>query len=507
MEISLGDITQAMLFTNQDGFPEPAFANYYKRLEAANLNDVILNNIEDSEQGIVWQTFAVLKQRLQMSDEAIKQNATRELAAILKYQRDKLVSALQKRDLRALLVFLDLNFHLRMPMVDYLSETQINENQINAIVSDVAQVIRAFYSQMNLPADAPYYEKDLLARHQQGIVNERISEVYHLLDSIERGRGIHITHHIVTLYRFLLEEAKEVFWDFLKQLKAPHMLVIATQWMNKEQLISIASLDSTNRWLQFEMLRQIFKKTEKEREELDEINLVANLLLRFYQADISLFNQAYIYFERSVGFHKALGRMLGSLTPQQIDLFVDDNILLRQYNHYFDQKNALLDEFLSIAGNDLKKTLLKRVYQKWEAFLDSLLKQGDFHTPGPEITDYANYALAFLSKFEDKPSVAELWQKTIADINRLDSYWYQNSSRRSTRFMLLFSKLYIYTLALGGDENKIDTDKKLELEVLFTDPILNKRYFLGIQSQHTFNLTELSQDIVNRFGIISLPLS
>ncbi len=396
MEISIEDIEEAFLL--QVDFGMPLFAEYFKSWGTQRFDDILLNKIDSGGETEMWQTLAILKQRLHVYGSPMRQSAIQDLAVILYYQRLQLQVAFQTNDLKALLIFLEINGYLRVPMARYSETSEITNEQRNAIVANVCQIVRGFNIELNLPSNAGYYDKDSLIKYKQGVIDENVSEVYNLIDSMERGgRGIQIAHRIANLMRFLCETSMADYLDFLYPLKMPHMLVASTQWLNSEQLVRVTLIESSeNKWLRFEILRQVFKKYRNSEIGEEDNKAVSHLLYRLYQQDNNFFNQAYWYFESSIVFSKSLGRMLTLLSIHQLNSFVQDNFLFRQYNHYFDAKNALLQEFMRLSERDLQVALLSNAYRKWEMFLDNLLKGGDFHTLTPELSDYANYALTYL---------------------------------------------------------------------------------------------------------------
>lgn len=467
MEITLETIQEARtLGVTKEYAP---YLKRFKSWDTLPVDDLVLGKVKKNTQTL-WSQTNLLKARLALPADRNRRYALRSLAEIINFQKTALAKAIHTTSVNHLLIFLETHRYFEIPHKDYLADIPFNPDQLSNLANAILPFFGRYGFELKIEAHARHHEQTALEDYNQGFIDSDIHKVYTLIRAVQDARGIRLPFRLRSLLGFLFVIDFNAFCQYIDTLKTPTQFVAALEWMSDEQL-SIFFKDHTidNKWLLFEGVRQLVTRTSDD----DGLHTAKNLLTKLYGKDEHFFQQACEHEKRSLAFNQVLGGCLAAIPAITPDL-INQLFKIDKYTFFIKHKDLLLESFAKDAHDDRIKILLSTIHEKWLTYLDLAPKDKDFNVLHPVLTDYANYIVKYLCRFCTVDETKKLWDETYLAVENIDSKWHISQSSRATYFMLVFGKLYLYTLSLiDSDHNDTMTDK---FQKLLSNSIFMKRY-------------------------------
>lgn len=397
------------------------------------------------------------------------------IAQIIFTIKEYLQKGISYGDARAVLIFLSVNCYLEMEIEKFFSKEELEESKTNPASEKIIKMLTSINFTTQILPDAPYHEKEMMNESISGFANNDIAKTYRMIESMERGgRGFHFNFLLENLLSFLYRINFTYFIKALSQLQNPTEFVFYMQGLKKEDLIKIANEPSLpNKWLNFEIIRQIVKKESKSDLNEFEQAAVKTTLDRIRINNFDFFKQTIKYFNRSKLFNASLGSLLVSLNNSQIEEVISDCFIIDKYTSNLNSIDSLREQFVKSSSDEQFDFLHALVFNKWKLYFDNILTTEDFYQNGLLITDFASFVVHYHTHLNDNNSLIAMMKNLMKKIEFIDSEWTSSSSQQITKFHLYHSELYLLTSAYRN--------KKLnEREILMSyDELINNHIHLS----------------------------
>src|SRR5690606_7758970 len=288
--------------------------------------------------------------------------------------------------------------------------------------------------------EAPINEKMKFSAYTEGYSQNNIENVYNLIEAVERGsnRGFHFNYLLENLIRFLYEINFPIFFEILSRQQNISNIIFYLQSFNFEELIKIADESSlSNKWINFEIVRQLTKKENKKSIISDEeIRIVKDVLIRINNDNFDFFKQSIKYFSRSKLFNSALGIALTEIEDDKIAEIISECLLFDKYNNNLENRDFLKEQFGNYANNEKAKTFFISIFNQYERFLKDLYQDEFFFLNNILLTDYTNYILDYYVSYVDDELIVNKLKNLLNNVIFIDSEWAISESQQITKFNL-----------------------------------------------------------------------
>lgn len=379
-------------------------------------------------------------------------------------------------DVRFILIFLSVNCYLQIDIEKILSKDELENAYTKPVSEKVIEILKSIRMETRPLPNAPYHEKQMMNESLDGFVQNDIAKTYRLIEGIERnGRGFHFNYLLEHLISFLYSVNFPSFINALSYLQNPTDFVFYFQIFKKEDLLKIANEPSlSNKWLNFEIIRQIVEKENKEN--IDELGVeaVKNILKRIGLSDFSFLKQTATYFQRSRLFNASLGEFLVTANNTQIEEIISD-FFIDKYSSNMLTRDALREHFVKSASDEQFDLIHILVFNKWKNYFDNIRKSEDFYQNSLLLTDFANYIINYQTLFMKDNDLFSDMENLIEKVLFIDSEWTTSNSEQITKFHLYHSELLLLTFAYRN--KRLNNPQLLtKYEKLVSDRIQLSRY-------------------------------
>lgn len=460
--------------------------NLLKKLESKTL-EKILSAEEDEE---IWsidnKIRDVVTQTLHFNQKS-EEDKIENVAQIIFSAKEYLRKGVSNGDVKFILIFLSVNCYLHIKLEKLLSTIELESGYTKAVSEKIIQVLKSIKLSTQALPNAPYWEKEIMSESQKGFSENDISKTYRFIESIERGgRGFHFNFLLESLLSFLFHLNYTYFLNSLSHLQSPTDFVFYFQSFKKEDLIKIANESSlSNKWLNFELIRQIIEKEHKETIDESEIEAVKNILDRIKLNDFIFLKQTAIYFHRSRLFNASLGVFLVSVNGAEMEEIISD-LSIDKYAFHIKTRDELSNHYAKRVSEEQLDLFLELIFNKWKRYFDNILTTEDFYQNSILLTDFANFVVHYyIRKTADNDLVSSM-ENLIQKIKFIDSEWSTSSSQQLTKFHLYHSELYL--LSYAYKYKKLNNPQMLtNYESIINDKVQRSRY-VSDETQQFFEI-------------------
>lgn len=379
-------------------------------------------------------------------------------------------------DVRSILIFLGVNYYLQIEIEKLLLNTELEEIQTRLVSEKVIEILKTIRLETKPLPDAPYHEKEMMNESLNGFTNNNIAKTYRLIEGIEHnGRGFHFNFLLEHLVSFLYRVNFPRFINALSYLQKPTDFVFYFQSFKKENLIKIAYEPSlSNKWLNFEIIRQIVEKENRENIDELEVEVLKNVLNRIGLNDFDFLKQTATYFQRSMLFNASLGVFLASASNDQIEEIISD-FVIDKYSSNIQTRDALRESFVKSATDEQFDLIHSLFFNKWKNYIDNILTTEDFYQNSLLLTDFANFISNYHTHLTKDSDLLSDMESLVDKISFIESEWTTSKLEQITKFHLYHSELFLLTFAYRNKRlNNLQVLKKYEK--LVSDGIQLSRY-------------------------------
>ncbi|MDO5104458.1 hypothetical protein [Capnocytophaga sp.] len=393
---------------------------------------------------------------IQLNDNEIINSISQIIVTTAQYFRKGILET----DIKAILIFLNLNAYLRINIDNYLITNNLHKNNIESLAKKITQTLKEFNFSVEILAEAPLWEKEIFDDFQNGFSEDNISKTYRFITCVEHsGTGFYLNFFTENLILFLHKIHFKSFVNTLSLLQNPIECTCYLQLFNKEILLKIANEPNlTNKWLNFEFIRQI---TEKENLQIidSEVISVKNILERIGRNDFNFLRQTAVYFRGNRLVNAALGALLSSCENTKIEAITTD-FSVNQHHSNAKARNEFLRYFERFATAEQFTFLLERIFEKWKHCVKDILAENKFQN---EIlfTDFSSYIIKHHTLKTNNEELLSLMKSLMDKIENLDLEWFSSSCNQLTKFHIYHSQLHLLTFVYKNKNlNDIETANK-----------------------------------------------
>lgn len=474
MEIPEIILTQALTKSNSSSI-HVELDILLKKLESKTLED-LFNDKEDEEIRSINNNIRNIVTNTLHYNQKSENDKIDKVAQIIFSAKEYLLKGISSGDVKAILIFLSANCYLHVGLEKLLTTRELESGYTKTLSEKIIEVLKSIKLSTQALPNAPYWEKEILNESQKGFSENDISKTYRFIESVEYGgRGFHFNFQLESLLLFLFHLNYTYFLKVLSHLQSPTDFVFYLQSFKKEELLKLANESSlSNIWLNFELIRQIIEKENKENIDESEIEGVKNVLDRIKTNDFIFLKQTAIYFQKSRLFNAALGVFLTSVDNVQIEEIVSD-FSFDKYAFHIKTRDDLLNYFAKHASEEQFDLLLKLIFDKWKIYINNILTAEDSFQNSLLMTDFANFVVIYFTRLKEARDLLYSMEDLIEKIKFIDSEWTATKLQQITKFHIYHSELYLFTFAYKN--KKLDSPHMLaKYENIITDEIQLSRY-------------------------------
>lgn len=426
-------------------------------------NVAIEDFFNEQEDDAIWTVNNEIRSLISKNIDSAQINdseALNSISQIIATTAQYLWKGILETDIKAILIFLNLNAYLRINIDNYLITNNLYKNNIESLAKKITQTLKEFNFLAEVLADAPLWEKEIFDDFQNGFSEGNISKTYRFIACVERnGTGFYLNFFTENLILLLHKIHFQSFMNALSHLQNPIECTCYLQLFNKEALLKIANeANLTNKWLNFELIRQI---TEKENlQTIDsEVIIVKNILERIGRNDFNFLRQTAVYFRGNRLVNAALGALLSSYENTKIEAITTD-FSVNQHHSNAKARNEFLRYFERFTTAEQFTFLLERIFEKWKYCVEDILAENKFQN-AILFTDFSSYIIKYHTLKTNNEELLSLIKNLMDKIENLDSEWFSSSCNQLTKFHIYHSELHLLTFVYKNKNlNDIETANK-----------------------------------------------
>lgn len=474
MEISSRLIQQAFKGVSKGRTHQELDASL-KELANEALNDILFAVKARLIDNKIHHIISSVKNRLKDEKDVYFSDFTKILATVHSY----FDRAIRQADINSLLVYLNANCYLLIDIKYFAQQVNITDEENQKLSEQIDKLLSAITLQVNLPSDAPYSERTLFDRAEDGFKEQNIEKIYELILAIERSnKGFYISFLLENLIYFFLKINKSKFLMHIAKLNHPQQNVFYFQSFPKEDIITLLHENSiTNKWTLLELIRQLIERDNRN----DQLDLATgramiNAIRALYRSDYHIYKQSISFFHCSKSFNYALGQQLDDVEVQRIAEIFEQQLPFDQYSNYLEHRTLLLDQLTLNLAQEKYMVVLSTVFDKWNKLYQSL-KDSRAYLNSLLLSDFGNFIIHWYKEsFTDEQIIFSIDE----NINRLfwiDLEWFPTSSMQVTYFHLYLTQLYFLSYAFANkglhDEELSALILNFEANAIITSRFLN----------------------------------
>jgi hypothetical protein len=250
------------------------------------------------------------------------------------------------------------------------------------------------------------------------------------------------------LISFLYQLNYSSFLEHISKIDNLQEFIFYLQSFKIEQLIRLSNEPSlTNKWLNFELIRQITEKEQKDKFEENECIALKNILTKINISDFDFLKQTIQYFRRSKLFNAALADLFILLSGSKTQDILSECFVIDQYTFNYESRKELFERFKNNASELQTKEFITIIYEKWQSYFNRLLNSEDFYLNDVLLTDFCDFIALYYISFATEEDVITQMTAVLKDLIYIDSQWFASKSKQLTTFLLFYSKLYLLSFA------------------------------------------------------------
>ena len=300
-----------------------------------------------------------------------------------------------------------------------------------------------------------HWERESYEIYLEGIKETNFNKVYSFVEACERGDIFDYDEYIdfIVFISYKMNFGK--LCEYFDNTLDPYKVIWLIHNLSIEETLNLAK-NSNNIFLKFEAIR---KAVYFQNNKICCLNLLKNERKLIQEILISFSKNKNIweqflsyYFEfpsRSVQLFEPLGQILNQIEKSKA-LCIVKKI---QITKYFDKDSneALNSCFLSIQDDELKKELLHDIFSRWDSYLSSY-SDNLFNIM---LTDVKDLVIIYLQDFVLENDIKAKIEDFVFEIREINNKWFQNYQSQINYSYILYTRLFVYSVALNGKYKEI----------------------------------------------------
>jgi len=498
MEIPEVILTQALAVSNASSI-HLELDNLLKKLERKQLEE-ILNGEKDEEICSIDNDIRDIVTQIIHFNQKSEDDKIEEVAQIIFSANEYLSKGVSNGDVKAILIFLSVNCYLHIELEKLLSVGEMESGYTKMVSEKIIHILKSIKLSTQALPNAPYWEKEIMSECQKGFSENDISKTYRFIESVEHGgRGFHFNFLLESLLSFLFHLNYTYFLDALSHLHSPTDFVFYFQNFKKQDLLKIANESSlSNKWLNFELIRLIIKKENKDTIDESEIEAIKNILDRIKLNDFNFLKQIAIYFHRSRLFNASLGVFLVSVNNAEMKEIISC-FSIDKYNYHIKTRDELLNYYAKTVSEEQLDLFLELIFNKWKHYFDNIFTTEDFYQSSILLTDFEKFIVRYHTRKTADNDLISSMENLIGKIKFIDSEWSTSRSQQLTKFHLYHSELYLLTYAYKN--KKLNIPQILtNYEGIINDKVQRSRY-VSDETEQLFEIGKKNIDWTKEYEV------
>lgn len=409
-----------------------------------------------------------------------------EFAGILSSARKFLVNAIDDGDVKSLLIFLTVNCYLKISISRFYGK-KLNKKKKQKLSKNITTLLKALQIKIDVPIKASYYEHELKIKADEGFKEENIEKLYDFVLAVERGgRGFHFSFLLENIIAFLYQLDIKALVSQLNKLERPETNIFYLQSFLKIDLIEISKNEIENKWVLFELIRQIIDKEKRDADILiEDKSAIVICLQKLHLIAPAIYRQSIPFFHKSKLFNIALGKQICELENSEM-LAAFKLLPIDKYDHNLLARTGLLEELRVHADDSNYLQVLHTAHESWQNLFDSIYKSDDFIN-NLFLTSHANFIIHYYNNEKDSEQLIELMVALLEKLIWINSEWFVSESQQIKAFYLYFSHAYLISFAFRNKQLK-------ELRV----PLLIDQ----LKASETFSLRKITNNGISHLDTI-----
>lgn len=323
-----------------------------------------------------------------------------------------------------------------------------------------------------------YEENEIKGHLNRGFNNENLNEIYDYIFSIElkQNRIIFLLKELIYLVTFI---DFNKFISVYSKVDTPQKAILYLRVINEKNLLKIADesyLD--NKWLNFELIRQILEcigENNIKKEEKYEIVLI-KMINNIFSEDFNFFKQMVYYFRNYKMFNISLGSFLANCSKEELNKISKYCFKIDLFKNLYSQKKLILNSFHEKCDKDKYLFLITCVYHNWCNLLDES-KKLDYVLIELILSDYYEFIKQYPCLIFRDDEILEKLTYFLLKIKYIESEWFSSQTILINNVYIYLSQIYMLSYAYNYKNLK-----NKEIEKLFwnfrKNKIIYQRYNL-----------------------------
>lgn len=501
MEIKI-EVLKSAIELSKDAIKHKRLEDILTNLEVFTVEDIINNTTGFSFHNEIYSILATIASRSKLDNEIFVNQAVTDLSEVIALENYYLKSGFSQKNFKCLLFFIMINCYIRIPVKTLIDNLEIGEAERSEIVGKLKLICDGFHGEIGVPPKAPYHEKKWVINFNEGYSENNLEKVYEFVLAVERGGtiGFHFNFMLENVVRMLFEIDPTSFHECLVKRTRVSDFIFFTQWLALDSLLTFCeNYEFENKWLKFELLRQILKH-ENAIENFEDNLLVLNKLQRsICLNDAPFFCSVILHFKGSVLFYSALGITLSALDETTLTAIVEKCFVFSTSAIYIEQNRELLNTYNKQGEKTNINEFLDKVFLKWELFCNSLIDDQDQPVSDLVLTDFAYLVVAYYSGKNVEFIVNEI-NNLLFRLRYHGSFWYGNKTQYTANFFLELSKLNLLSYAYRSICEQEQLSREIDCLGLFSNTMIKARFFNKIARKDSIEQIKLNLSF-RKYGI------
>ncbi|WP_413824353.1 hypothetical protein [Methanobrevibacter sp. UBA337] len=481
MESSL--ITKALNY-NKDLIINSEVVSNLKSLESKEEN-YFLDSSKNKEYNNI--SRILIKLNNTSKDEIIK---IKELSGLIYLGVSYFKKSVDKNNIKYFLIFTLVMDLLKININELINSKKISKNECLSLLIVVTEFIQ------NIDIKFVYNPYEIYGNFNSNYENKDLTEIYDMLFTIELKQR-YTNSFIEKLLSFLIEFDFNQYLKVITNAQTPQKIILFLNNIKTKNLIAtINESDYENKWLNFELLRQLIKRYDEKDLNKEKIEkLIEKVLTNIYLNDFNFFKQTINRFNNCEIFNYSLGMFLSKCSWCDLERITADCLIIDQYKTGMLQKDKLLTAFNKNNINKRKYNFfILLIFHKWDDYLDCL-KNKDSLLINLALTDYCNYIIRYYSIFYEDEKIISSIIYYLSKIIYIDSKWFSNET-----MMINYNNVYLTKVYLLFIVYKYRKLINKEVDKLFEDFEKNKFLYLRFWGKHLEEDIKLLKTTIDGFN-------
>jgi hypothetical protein len=411
------------------------------------------------------------------ADAELREEDLIRLAEIIKEIREYFAEAIEKEDLKKLILAIYLRDILRLECNGIINLDDHSVAEIKWVKEQLQFMLE--YNKFSLDDFRKYnqFESRNIDEFYSAIDDFNFSYAYNFIRGLEDGINIFA---FLVLFRSIIRSAAQleisILLDSFSTKTDPIEILAYFNFFAERQIRDSINYIQDNKWLLLELLRQLFKSDDLQLTNA-EIEILTGKLKDLALTDKVFFKELINLFKAKKSFSKLLALVLVQLNQGYLDLYLD-TVNLNQYPSEYDlEANRLfLKIFIENTTSAEQFYLCSRIKEKWDTYLAELVAEEEY-LDNLVYTNYYSFVYHYYFLISEKASDAESELKSVLKEYKTATYdWHESFKGARAAYFVFLIKTYILSIVAQEKEFVFSTSLQERIAEVFSDQRLWLRF-------------------------------